>query len=200
MKASTQGERAFIEFCTAHGIPFERVRTGRSATSDFRLLHGETATYFEVKDIEDDIDFDRPFGQRTVGEHLRKKIKKASSQMRAAADAGHRSVLLVFNALDPLQIFGTEPTDFAAAMDGEFTVDVSPAGSISEAYHGRNRMFREDSKIAFSGLGHIYRGQVGCSVTIYANRHARHPLEVGGLPAPFQVYFCSPLDAPWVLD
>jgi len=200
MKASTLGERVFIEFCTAHGIPFERVRTGRGATSDFRLLHGETATYFEVKDIEDDIAFEPPVGQRTVGEHLRKKIKKASSQMQAAADAGHRSVLLVFNALDPLQIFGTEPTDFAAAMDGEFTVDVSPAGSVSEAYHGRNRMFREDSKTAFSGLGHIYRGQVGCSVTIYANRHARHPLVEGGLPAPFRIYFCSPLDAPWVLN
>lgn len=199
MKASTLGERVFVEFCTAHGIPFERVQTGRSATSDFRVLHIGTATYFEVKDIEDDVAFAPPLGQRTVGEHLRKKIRKASSQMQAAADAGHRSVLLVFNALDPLQIFGTEPTDFAAAMDGEFTVDVAPGRAISESYHGRNRMFREDSKTAFSGLGHIYRSRSGGSVTIYANHHAQHPLVDGGLPAPFRVHFCSPLDAPWVL-
>lgn len=199
MKASTLGERAFVEFCTAHGIPFEHVQTGSTSTSDFRILHGGAITYFEVKDIEDDRAFDRPVRRRTVGEHLRKKIKKASGQMRAAADAGHRSVLLVFNALDPLQIFGTEPTDFATAMDGEFRVDVSPDGSISEAYHGRNSMFREDTKTAFSGVGHIYRGRSGCSVTIYANRHARHPLMTGCLPAPFRVHFCSPLDAPWVL-
>jgi hypothetical protein len=199
MNASTPGERAFVEFCTAHGIPFEHVQTGSGSTSDFRVLHSGTINYFEVKDIEDDMAFDLPVGQRTVGEHLRKKIKKARSQVQAAAETGHRSVLLVFNALDPLQIFGTEPTDFAAAMDGEFTVDVSPGGSISEGYHGRNRMFREDSKTAFSGLAHIYRGRSGCSVTIYANRHARHPLVEGGLPAPFRVHFCSPLDAPWVL-
>ncbi len=199
MKATTAGERAFVEICTAHGIPFEPIQTGSASTSDFRVWHCGVITYFEVKDIEDDIAFAPEFAQRTIGEHLRKKIKKARDQMQAAADAGHRSVLLVFNALDPLQIFGTEPTDFAAAMNGEFTTEVSLRGAVSEPYHGRNGMFRKDSKTAFSGIGHIYRGRSGCSVTIYANRYARHPLVEGGLPAPFRVHFRSPLDVPWEL-
>jgi hypothetical protein len=175
------------------------VKTGSGPTSDFRVSHSGTINYFEVKDIEEDVAFHLPVDERIVGEHIRKKIKKAGRQMQAAADSGHRSVLLVFNALDPRQIFGTEPTDFAAAMDGEFTVDVSPGGSSSDAFQGQNRMFRENSKTAFSGVGQIYRGRSGCSVTIYANRHARHPLVEGGLPAPFRVHLCSPLNAPWVI-
>lgn len=136
---------------------------------------------------------------RIAGDHIRAKIKAAKRQMQTAADKRCGAILLVMNTLDGLQMFETEPTDFSAAMDGEFSVEVCSDRTISEPYHGRNRMFREDSKTAFSGLGAIIRTRGGVLVTIYANRHARYPLVTSGLPAPFVIHFCSPLEAEWVM-
>jgi hypothetical protein len=119
---------------------------------------------------------------RTVGSHVRKKIAEARKQVQAGSNAGCPSVLLIHNDLDPLQLFGTEPHDFLAAMYGEMTL-LLQRGEIKDSFYGRNSRLREDQNTSFSAVGHLVDCADGPRVHLFENVYARVPLDFPSLPA-----------------
>lgn len=168
MTKRTVGESTFEEFCSSCGVPFERVKEGPQRTPDYKISLSGVSVFVEIKQIDKDENFESAVKGRTVGSHVRAKINEARDQMQAACAQNIPAVLLIYNNLDPLQLFGTEPHDFVSAMYGEDTV-VLTQGRITDSFHGRNKSFRKCKNESFSAVG--------------ANVFARHPLDYSRVPA-----------------
>ena len=183
MHESSAAELLFESFCAANGVRCNRVKAGATPTPDYRLSVGDHAVYVEVKQIDVDPDFRATNGvsSRQVGEHVRRKIADARGQMQVAAASGHAAILLIYNNLDPLQLFGTEQHDFLCAMYGELTISLR-AGNAAGSYYGRNSTLRSGHNASFSAVGHLYRRREGLAVRLYENFFAKFPLEYGRLP------------------
>lgn len=183
MKVKTKAESLFEEFCNSNNIPFEKIPEGVQPTPDYKVALNGEAIFVEVKQIDEDDDFTELGGSRIVGDHVRTKINEARKQAKVASNQGTPAILLIYNNLDPLQMFGTEPHDFTTAMYGEITVVLDPKENrITDSYHGRNQSFRENKNASFSAVGGIYRTKKGLNVLIYENVFAEHPLNFSSLP------------------
>jgi len=174
MTTNTEAEALFEEFCHSNNIACEKVIEGPKATPDYRVILNGLCVVVEVKQIDKDDNFSSKNGviTRTVGSHIRNKIHdvRKRKQLKAAANLGIPAILLVYNNLDPMQAFGTEPHDFIAAMYGELTVVLNPnTNKIIDSYHGRNRSFAAGKNTSFSGVGGLYRTEKGSAVRIYEN-------------------------------
>lgn len=179
----TESEALFERFCEQHRLSWEPVPTGDTKTPDYRVHFGAHSIAVEIEQIESLSGFN-PGGvhSRTVGSHLRKKIDAARRQMRAAAAEGLPTVLLVHNTIDPLQLFGTETHDFISAMYGELTVRLVN-GRAAGSFHGLNAKLRPDTKIYFSGVGHLKRAGDSAEITIFENVFAEHKLPFNAVPS-----------------
>jgi hypothetical protein len=125
---------------------------------------------------------------RTIGSHVRAKINDARHQTRVAASKGAPGILLIYNNLDPQQYFGTEAHDFIAAMYGEPTVVIArSSGKIADAYHGRNKSFREKKNDSFSAVGRIFASRNGVVIDLYENVHAQNPIDYSSVPSFIEV-------------
>ncbi|MFB8913473.1 hypothetical protein QT199_005905 [Xanthomonas phaseoli pv. phaseoli] len=174
----------FETFCAHHRLDCQRIAETSSRTPDYHVWFGSTLVAVEIKQIESDRGID-PDGvwSRTIGWHVRQKIVEARGQLRAAAGAGVPAVLLIYNTVDPFQLFGTEQHDFLSAMYGELTVRVDTSGrAASGPFHGRNAALRENFNTSFSGVGHLRETCSGAEVIIYENVFAAHPLPFGDIP------------------
>lgn len=162
MTVKTKAETIFEEFCNSNNIRCEKIPEGPRPTPDYTVvLTGETI-FVEVKQIDEDDDFTEVSGSRIVGDHVRAKINEARKQAKAASIQGAPAILLIYNNLDPLQMFGTEPHDFTTAMYGEITLVLNPTENrVTDSYHGRNQSLREDKNISFSAVGGIYQTMTG---------------------------------------
>lgn len=184
MSTQTAGERAFQMFCRTHQISCVKIDEGLKPAPDFEVVFNQITAYVEVKDIEEDENFQGLVKRRTVGSHVRTRIHEAKSQLQPSARAGAPTILLIYNALDPRQAFGTEQIDFLAAMYGEFTVAISRSSSkIVDSFQGRNKSLAENKNTSFSAVGGIYNKDGGISVVIYENVFARNPIDFASLPA-----------------
>ncbi|MDP3750092.1 MAG: hypothetical protein Q8Q88_23960 [Phenylobacterium sp.] len=157
------------------------------------MFHLGQTIYFEIKQIDADKNFTSELRSRTVGNHVRARIKAARGQMRTVAEDGHQAILLVMNNLDGLQLFGTEQTDFVAAMYGQWEVEYDENSRMVDSYHGENRAFRPGANHNFSGVGFILRTRTVPAITVYENIHARWPIKT--LPAGFDVVRFETADA-----
>lgn len=174
MATKTIAEAIFEEFCNSNNIVCEKIAEGTEATPDYRVILNGVCVVVEVKQLDEDEDFNFKNGvsTRIVGSHIRNKIHDARKrkQLKAAASLGIPAILLVYNNLDPLQMFGTEPHDFIAAMYGETTVVLNmEENTITDSFHGRNRSFQHDKNTSFSAVGGLYRTKKGPVVRIYEN-------------------------------
>ena len=103
---------------------------------------------------------------------------------RDRAASGAPGILLVYNNLDPLQRFGTEPHDFLAAMYGDLTLIASrEAKRITGPFFGRNQSFREGKNDSFSAVGWLHSESNWVSVHLYENMYAKVSLDYASLPA-----------------
>jgi hypothetical protein len=179
----TRSELLFESFCDVNGLAWTRVEEGAAPTPDYLVNVPNGRVYFEIKQIDEDADFRRPGGvsSRTVGDHVRGKMKDARRQVKAGAALAIPSVLLIHNNLDPLQLFGTERHDFIAAMYGEMTV-VLQSGKIVDSYHGRNSTLGVNHNDSFSAVGHLRSLSTGPVVEMYENIFARHRLDPSAVP------------------
>ncbi|MBB3827737.1 hypothetical protein [Xanthomonas arboricola] len=85
------------------------------------------------------------------------------------------TVLLIYNTVDPFQLFVTERHDFISAMYGELTVRIDMCGNAaSDFFHGRNATLRENANTSFSGVGHLRETRSGAEVIIYEIVFAAH--------------------------
>ena len=196
MSAKTESEDAFEIFCKDNGLSWERIDEGSEPSPDYVLqIVGGTKIYVEIKQIDDDKNFSEAIATRSPGSHIRTKINQARNQIRAPARQGFPTVLLIYNNLDPLQMFGTEQHDFLAAMYGDLTVNVASTGNWrSKMFHGRNRSFRECKNDSFSAVGWLYRRQTGIAVHLYENMYARVPLDFSSLPSCFSFNYVKVKD------
>lgn len=182
----TESELLFEAFCSTHHLSVQPIPTGEAKSPDYLVSIGGVSAYFEVKQIDQDASFRPPTGSRTVGEHVRQKISEARKQLQPSAKTGAPCVLLIYNNLDPMQMFGTEEHDFVSAMYGEMTVLLKD-NAIVDSFHGRNALLRENHNTSFSAVGHLRRTADGASVCLYENVHARNPLDYGSIPKCIEV-------------
>ncbi len=189
--ALTVSEHLFEDFLRLHALPFERIPEAEEHRPDYLVSVDKLRLVFEVKEISTDANFGRgelAVSSRTVGEHVRPKIQQARKQVRYGASLGLPTVLLIYNALDPLHRFGTEDHDFEHAMYGERTLVVDVATTrVTDDYHGRNKSFSPTAKTYFSALRRLKPTVNGPSVTLFENLHAALPLPYAILPACFDV-------------
>ena len=185
-----KAEALFESFCDNHAVSWESVPTGKAPTPDYIISLDGQNLYFEVKQIDEDCDFQMSKGvsSRAVGAHVRQKISDSKKQVQVGSRLGAPSILLVYNNLDPMQAFGTEQHDFLAAMYGEMTVALKDS-RIVDSYYGRNSSLRDDRNTSFSAVGHLRHSDAGPIVKLYENAFARIPLNVVSLPACFEVVY-----------
>lgn len=188
----TVAEEVFEEFCDSNNIACEKITEESEATPDYKLMLNGACVVVEVKQIDRDEDFNSKGGvsTRTVGSHIRNKIHdtRIRKRLKNASTDGIPTVLLVYNNLDPLQMFGTEPHDFVSAMYGELTVVLNPKDKkIEDSFHGHNSSFRANKNTSFSAVGHLHKTKSGPGVHLYENIFAKNPLNFSLLPGCFEV-------------
>ena len=188
MTAKTESEVLFESFCDLHQIPWQSVPVGNLRTPDYLVSFNGEDVYFEVKQIDSDQAFNTQgeFSSRTIGSHVRQKIFDSRKQVQVAKKKGVPGVLLLYNNLDPLQAFGTEAHDFVSAMYGEMTV-VLKGSEITDSFHGRNSLLRNNQNTSFSAVAHLRRASTGPTVCIYENVYARCRLNYASLPPCIEV-------------
>ena len=185
MTPLTIGETLFEAFCNAHGITWDKIPTGETKTPDYLVTLNGQDVFFEIKQIDKDEEFNIAKGSRTVGDHVRQRIAKARKQVQVGKKLGVPSVLLIYNNLDPMQLFGTEQHDFLTAMYGELTVLLKDS-RIIESFHGRNSLLRENHNTSFSAVGHLRRSTTVPTIRLYENVFAKNPLPAALVPSCFE--------------
>lgn len=191
-KKRTLSEHIFEQFLTDNGIRFERIPEGAEKRPDYSIsLSDDSRILFEVKELRQDDEFStEPFevSTRTPGEHIRKKIADARGQVKFGAKQGIPSVLLIYNNIDPMHLFGTEDLDFLTAMKGELTLQLDKHnGRVGDFYHGRNQSFREDTNTAFSAVGRLWPVDEKMRVMLFENIHADVKIAYNLLPPCFEI-------------
>ena len=187
----TTSELQFEKFLAENRLPFERVKEQKTPRPDYLLQIGDTKILFEVKEISQDENFTtEPLKvySRTMGDHIRSKISEARRQVQYGAKQGIPSVLLVYNNLDPIHLFGTEDQDFISAMYGAYTVAIDPKTMKTVDYfHGRNKSFGEAKNTSFSAVGRLYPICGRLEVTLFENVFAKAKLPFAAIPPCFEV-------------
>ncbi|MDQ7838950.1 MAG: hypothetical protein RDU59_10735 [Thermodesulfobacteriota bacterium] len=183
MTIKTKAEIVFEEFCNSNSIGWEKIKEGESRAPDYEIYLGGELVFVEIKQIDKDENFGIESCSRTVGSHIRRRIQSARKQVQAGSNEGAPSVLLVYNNLDPWQMFGTEQHDFIDAMYGERTVVLdTDTNAITDSFQGGNRSLEENKNTSFSAVGLLYKKEDCAGVHIYENVFAKNPLEFSKVP------------------
>jgi hypothetical protein len=185
MTVKTKSESIFEEFCSSNNLPWEKITECDQPTPDYKVVLNAETVIVEVKQIDEDDELTEEGSSRIIGDHVREKIndKHTRRQVKAASKKRLPAILLIYNNLDPMQMFGTEQHDFIAAMYGELTVVLNPKEhSITNSYHGRNQSLRQDKNTSFSAVGFLYQTNEGPAVRIYENAFAENKLNYSSLP------------------
>lgn len=181
-------EFLFEQFCDANRISWVKLPTGKIPTPDYRVsVNGDTINV-EIKQIES-TDCSAPLENaisHSVGVHVRQKIDGARKQLQASSKAGIPCILLIYNAVDPMQLLGTEKHDFLAAMYGDMTLLIKNT-VVADSFYGRNSKLRPKQNTSFSALGHLRNSHNGPTVRLFENSFARIPLNYESLPSCFEV-------------
>lgn len=183
MTKKTKAESIFEEFCALNSIACEKIPEGEQPSPDYRVVFGDQDILVEIKQIDDDDDFSNVSSSRIVGSHIREKIKQARKQAKVALSLNTPFILLVYNNIDGLQMFGTEQHDFVDAMYGERTLIFDTTeNAITDSFQGRNSSLRHDKNESFSAIGHLKETQKGTTVKVFENIYAENPLNFSKIP------------------
>ena len=195
----TRSEIVFERWLDANRLPWHRIQTGPGKTPDYAVMVAPGAEIiFEVKQIQtnrrwkDDI-----VHGGEVAAHIRSRINSSKSQIQSTAKLGKPTVLVVFNAYDPLQLSGTEDHDFMDAMYGAYTVQIDiESRMIVERFRGQGKSFQANKNTSFSAIARLkdesapvrLKEESGPdSVTLFENIHAAMPIDYSALPPCFEV-------------
>ena len=145
----------------------------------------DISIFVEVKQIDLDENFQKTgdirVAHRVIGSHIRSKISESKGQVQVGAKFGAPSILVIFNNLDPLEIFGTEEHDFLIAMFGELTL-TKQGKNFTGYYHGRNSSLREEYNTSFSAVGYLKRGTDKPTLKLYLNPFAKNEINFESIP------------------
>lgn len=166
-----------------NSIAWKKIGEGEQPTPDYEVLIIDQTILVEVKQIDKDDNFSKEFGLRSVGSHIRKRIGQARRQAQTASNKGSPFILLVYNNLDKMQLFGTEQHDFVDAMYGETTIVFDKTkNTITDSFQGRNRSLGDEKNTSFSAVGNLRKTHSGIEVQIYENIFAQHKIDFSKLP------------------
>lgn len=194
----TKSEALFEAFLAVNKLPFEKVEEEATPRPDYLVSVGSVRIMFELKELAEDENFcavkdpDYPrikSHSRTLGDHVRRRIERSKGQIQYGAKRGIPSVLLIYNSLDPvLQMFGTEPMDFVAAMYGEYTILLNKqTRAPSDWFNGANQLLQQNKNTSFSAVGHLCDRGGKTTVTLVENIFAKVKIPYDQLPPCFDV-------------
>ena len=187
----TLSEEIFEKFLHDNGLDFSKIKETRSPRPDYLVKIDDFQIVFEVKELAEDDNFRNEqfsVSSRTVGDHIRKKIQTARKQLQFSAKQGIPSILLIYNNIDPMHLFGTENMDFICAMYGEYTVTIGKStGKIEDQFYGRNQTLASAKNTSFSAIGKLSPSFGIMKVTIFENIFAKYKIKYNKLPSCFDV-------------
>jgi hypothetical protein len=191
----TKSEAEFQKFLTENNLSFEKVKEEDSRRPDYLVDIGNSQLLFEIKELAEDDNFTTEplvVYSRIVGDHIRRKIADARKQVQFGAKQGIPSILLIYNNLDPIHLFGTENFDFIAAMYGEYTIVLDrESGKQLDAYYGRKNSLAPERNTSFSAVGRLLPVRGKLEVTLFENAFAKIKLPFELLPSCFEVRRCD---------
>ena len=186
----TVSEIFFEQFLIDNGLRFKPVPVEFQKRRPDYIVEMPSPVMFEVKELVKDKKFNQNLhniSHRTVGDHIRKKITDSKDQVQYGRMCSIPSVMLIYNALDPLHLFGTEDHDFRAAINGEWTLWLSKESKdVAGAGYGANRSLQPRKNTSFSALAHMAPRGSAMTVRLFLNSHAAFPL-AAKIPACFKV-------------
>lgn len=187
----TKSEETFEKFLIENNIEFEKIKEEDSPRPDYLVKTSELKLVFEIKELAEDEEFKtEPFAvsSRKVGEHIRKKIHDSRKQIQFAAKQGIPSILLIYNNIDPMHLFGTENHDFIYAMYGDYTLVFNKStGEITDSFYGQNQSLSETKNISFSAVGRLSPYFSRVKVTLFENVFSKVKIQYDRLPVCFDV-------------
>ncbi len=187
----TASEFAFEKFLAENDLQFQRVEEQDSPRPDYLVQVDDRKMVFEVKELAEDENFKTGLlevSHRIMGSHIRAKISEARRQVQFGARQGIPSVLVVYNNLDPIHLFGTEDMDFISAMYGQYTLllDRNTLKAV-DSFQGRNQSLGVAKNTSFSAVGRLYPVRGRLEVKIFENAFAKVKIPFDVLPPCFEV-------------
>jgi hypothetical protein len=193
-KNKTVSEKVFEDFLKSKDLKFDPITRATTPRPDYIVHFDQFDIIFEIKELsEDDLFNPRHVSSRTTGHHIRAKITRAKDQIKYGHSLGIPSVLVVYNNIDPLHLFGTEDHDFLSAMYGETTILLnSETGRPIHTYNGRNKSLSKSKRTYFSAVGRLKPFEKGINLTLFENIHADIPIPCEKLPNCFELNLHCP--------
>jgi hypothetical protein len=192
----TKSEQIFESFLASHNLTFIRIEESTTPRPDYRVSIGETDLIFELKELTADKNFGVPdptypqikISSATPGGHVRRAIDGSKKQIQFGADQSIPSILLIYNAFDPFQLFGIEDMDFHVALYGEYTRLIDrQTKEWSSTFHGNNSRLQERKNTSFSGVGRLRDLGGDISVKLFENVFASIRIPYEQLPPCLEV-------------
>ena len=187
----TKSEEIFENFLNNNNLKFEKIKEEDSPRPDYLVKTDEIELAFEVKELAEDDNFNTDqfaVSSKIVGQHVRKKIHNARRQIQFAANLGLPSILLIYNNIDPLHLFGTENMDFISAMYGDYTLVLNKdTGKIVDRFQGKNQSLSEAKNTSFSAVGKLSLCDRQMKVTLFDNLFSKIKIQYEKLPSCFDV-------------
>jgi hypothetical protein len=189
MSIQTESERQFENFAQAAGWAIERITpTGTSRTPDFRVHISGIEVVAEIKQIDADplARAKREAGNNhheagvtvvKVGERVRMAIGSQAGQLKASADSGIPTLLVIYEATRPTMRIHTDPIGFLAGMYGAHGVVLGLTKTetfVKGVKFGGGRKMTATANTSVSATACLYiDGRGEWSLDIYDNVHAK---------------------------
>ena len=189
----TESEKAFEEYCQERSFQLERIREEDRKTPDYYLILNESRIVIEIKQFDPDddetatlVDLSRNPGRMhiksvTPGNSVRRKIKKASPQIKMRTQARFPSLLVLFN--NKILYGAANDYEIRVGMYGfDSIVFAVPHGMITSPYvidrkFGGKRQMTEQHNTSISGVGLLSQEKDRhFHLQVFHNVHARVPL------------------------
>jgi hypothetical protein len=188
---ATVSEAVFEQFLADNALKYCRIEEAGNPRPDYWVDIAGCRVFFEVKELSEDENFKTGHLQvssRIMGDHIRAKIKRARKQMQFARQQDAPAVLLIYNNIDPIHLFGTEDQDFIAAMYGAYTLRISiTEGTVVDSFHGSHKSVTEEMNTSFSAVGRLAPEFGKLVATVFENTFATVPLPFDSLPSCFDI-------------
>lgn len=182
-------ESLFEQFCSANSIPWKKIPTGATPTSDYEIILYDTPVHVEIKEIEQDQGLQIHEGRGwtysgSPGEIIRRRILSAQKQIKASALQNIPAVLLIYNGVTRPQDYPpTSNQDFTHGMYGEMNLQIDvQTGTVSQPFHGQNRPLQAYKNTSFSAVGRLEQTETGASVHLFENVFAKNKIDFEKLP------------------
>ena len=191
----TESETLFQRLCKKKGLLFDRIEAESGKTPDYLIKIGDTCIVVEIKEFEANTDesttvhdismnsgkFHTFDTQVTLGNAVRRKIKKAGPQIRRKTAGKLPSMLILYNKC----LLKNPANDYEVrvAMYGFDAIVFSVSQNMTERCHAvgyksaGNRQMTETCNTSISSVGILkQKAAYDPELTVYHNAYAAIPL------------------------